>query len=344
MLTMRSPGVGSEGSRPSQIHVAITPRFGYRESVEFGIEIERLGFGGLWIPESSSRDAFITLAGIAARTERIELGTGIVNHFSRTPSALAQSAVSVSDAGGGRVFNLGLGSSTRMVIEGFHGIRFESTVERMRDAIQIIRLAVDARPVDFDGAIFKVHGFRLRDQPAPVRVFVAGLSPGMLALTGELADGWLPIWPSRRALAVLRQPMDEAARRAGRATPEVAAYIYTHVGDHIESSRAAIRRTLAWYMASGGPTYRKLYQSYGFGEVVEAVEAAWRAGDRERARALIPDAVIDDMCVIGDSSAAIEQLEGFRSLGVDIPVVRFPDEVDAAEALRMCAALARAPV
>lgn len=328
--------------KASDIHVAISPRIGYREAVELGAEVERLGLGGVWIPESSSRDAFVMLADIATRTERIELGTGIVNHFSRTPSALAQAAVTVSEAGGDRTFNLGLGSSTRVVIENFHGQPFQRTAQRMRETLEIVRLGAGGQPMEFDGEIFHLHGFRYREKPAPIRLFVAGLAPDMLAVTGEVADGWLPIWPSRQAIYVLREPVAAAARAAGRAMPIVAAYVYTHVGDDIDRSRRAIRRTLAWYMSSGGPTYNNLYRRYGFSEVVDAVEAAWRAGHRDRARALIPDAVIDDMCVVGDPSTALEQFESFRKLGIDIPVIRFPDEVDAESGLEMCAAIAGA--
>lgn len=326
------------------LHVAIGTVGHYRALIDLAVEVERLGFGGVWIPESSSRDAFVVLADIATRTRSLELGTGIVNHFSRTPSALAQAAITLSEAGGGRIVNLGLGASTRMVIQDFHGLPFQRTAQRMRETIDIVRKAAAGELLELEGDVFRVRGFSLRweGERGPVRLFVAGLAPGMLIVTGERADGWLPIWPSRRAMDVLREPVAAAAEAAGRPMPVVAAYIYTHVGPDVEASRRALRRSLAWYMAAGGRTYNNLYRRYGFGDTVDAVEEAWRKGDRDRARSLIPDAVIEDMCVVGDPATAPAQFASFQELGVDVPIVRFPDGVDSTQALAMVREIAAA--
>jgi probable F420-dependent oxidoreductase len=326
----------------SGVHVAISTGDAYGSIVESAVEAERLGFGGVWVPESVGRDAFVLLTDIACRTQRIQLGTGIVNHFSRSPAALAQAAMTLSEAADGRPVNLGLGASSRQVIERFHGMSYTKSAQRMRETIAIIRKAVAGESIDYHGSVFDIEGFRIPSETGPIRIFVAGLTPEMLAVVGEAADGWLPIWPSRRAMAKLLEPVDAAALKVGRPRPTVAAYIYTHLGPNLDQSRAPLRRSLAWYMTSAGSAYNALFRTYGYGDTVDAVEVAWGSGDHQAAAAVIPEKVIDDLCVLGEPATAPAQIELLRRQGVDVPVVRLPDGVGPSEGLQIWHELARA--
>src|SRR5262245_25441645 len=125
----------------SAVHVAIGSS-GRRSDVIGTAElVESLGYGGLWIPESLGRDAFSVLTEIALRTGRMELGTGVINPYSRTPSAIAEAVASLSEVAGGRRINLGLGASTKVVIEGFHGVPFVHPLVRMRQTVELVRKA-----------------------------------------------------------------------------------------------------------------------------------------------------------------------------------------------------------
>jgi probable F420-dependent oxidoreductase len=303
------------------------------DAVELAVEAERLGFGGAWVPEGAAgAEAFSTLTAVALRTERLALGTGIVNPFARTPSTLVQSIATVATCAPGRTLNIGLGASSRYVVENPHGTPFRQTVERTRETIAIVRAAITQKSVDFDGEVFHVRDVRFTPPPTgPVRLFVAGLGPRMLAMTGTDADGWLPIWPSRRSFDALRAPVAEAAAAAGRPMPEVAAYVYTNVGPDEEASVASLRRALAWYMVNAGAGYQAMFRRVGYGAVVDEVNAKWKAGDREGAREAVPREAVEDMCISGDPATVPAQIEAFHAAGIDTIVLQFPPDAGVPE-------------
>ncbi|MBO0688178.1 MAG: LLM class flavin-dependent oxidoreductase [Candidatus Dormibacteraeota bacterium] len=330
-------------TRLPDVHVALAG--GERSTlVDLAVEAERLGFGGVWVAEGPGRDAFSLLTEIALRTRRLALGTGIVNIYGRSPTVLAQAAASLAECAAGRAVHLGLGTASRILIEGAYGVPFERPLTRMRETLAIVRQALSGEPVRAQGAVFDVERLQLgipgRER---VRLFVAGLSRRMLRITGEEADGWLPIWPSRWAFQdVLAREVAGAAAGAGRPLPEVAAYVYTYVGEDTEQALTSLRRALAWYMVNAGPAYEHLFRRYGYGEVVDRVTAAWRAGDREGARASIPADVIRDLCLVGRTESIPAQLEGLRTLGIDHPVIRLPDDLGPGQAADMLRAIAGA--
>ena len=130
--------------RAADLHVALSTSYERGDIVSLGLAVEECGYGGLWLTELAARDAFSLLTEIALKTRRIELGTGIVNHYGRSPATLAQAAASLSEVLDGRPFNLGLGASSRAVIEGLHGLAYQRPYARMAEALQLIRLALAA--------------------------------------------------------------------------------------------------------------------------------------------------------------------------------------------------------
>jgi probable F420-dependent oxidoreductase len=338
-----SPG-GSSGLLRGDVHVALGTRTRSRaDIIDVGIAIDRLGFGGLWITESSGRDAFSLLTELAVRTSRVDLGTGIVNHYGRTPSTLAMAAASTAEIMPGRHFNLGLGASSRTVVEGFHGVPFDQPARRMAEAVDIIRAGISGEPMGCDGRIFKLDPrFRL-DIPGSgeVRILVAALSSAMLRVVGERADGWLPIWPSRTRFRPLIAQVEQAAAAVGRPRPWVASYLYAYIGNR-SAGAAVLRQSLARYVAASGAAYTELFRSYGYAAEVDAVLAAWARGDRKGTSAAISDDMLADFCVIGDGALAAGQLAEFRRGGIDTPIVRVPDGLEKAEMLAMIANLADA--
>ncbi|HEX8969015.1 MAG TPA: LLM class flavin-dependent oxidoreductase, partial [Chloroflexota bacterium] len=191
--------------RVADVHVSLSTGYARADLVDLALATEELGYGGLWLTELAGRDAFSVLTEVGLKTKRIQVGTGIVNHFGRSPFTLAQSAASLSEILGGRSVNLGLGASSRAVIERLHGLAFDRPFSRMAETLQLVRLALAGERLDFDGQVFHTRGFSLGVRPCgPVKLYVGGLAGPMLRVVGGLADGWLPILPSLRSFSRVR--------------------------------------------------------------------------------------------------------------------------------------------
>jgi F420-dependent oxidoreductase-like protein len=201
-------------------------------TIAFVQAADRLGYDVLWIAEVYGWDAFTVLTDIACHTERIKLGTGIINVFSRSPALIAQSAASLDHISGGR-FILGLGTSGHQVIEGWHGVKFERGVRRLRETAEIVRTILKRERVTFEGEIFQL-GMGLKLITHPVRdqipIYLATLTPAGIALAGEIADGWIPVFFSPRHWeTVLRPSLAKGAERAGRSLDELSICVYQTV-------------------------------------------------------------------------------------------------------------------
>ena len=167
------------------------------EDVDFVVEADRLGAHSVWVPEAWGQDALTPLGYLAARTSRIGLGSGIVQVGARTPANLAMSALSLQALSGGR-FLLGVGTSGPQVMEGWHGVRFPSPLSATRETVEIVRRVAAGEKLEHRGKVFELPlpggpGRPIRSMlpPAPVPVYIAALGPKNLALTGEIADGWI---------------------------------------------------------------------------------------------------------------------------------------------------------
>lgn len=307
------------------------------------LRAEHAGVRGAWFTEAVGRDVFTVLTSIALATERVELGTGIVNVFARTPTMIAQSAASVLEVMAGRRFNLGLGTSGKRLIENAYGVAFDRPVTRLAETVRVVdtifRQATTPEPM----TVMRTRSFPfgLAAERDRLRIFVAGLGPRSLRVTGELGDGWLPIWPSARHFGRLRSELDGYAIDAQRPLPVVAAYVYGAVGAS-GKDRRAVRDTLAWYVAANGTAYRRLFERYGYGEVVGGVAELWAAGRRDDARAAVPDTLLDDTALLGSAQNVLEQVRRLETSGVDRVVWRVPRQLPTPDVLAMIDDLAAA--
>src|SRR5213592_2793948 len=208
------------------------PGMSWREIRESAMLAEELGYSCLSMGESWGEDCLTSLAQLAAVTSRIRIGSSIVPVFARSPANLAMTALNLDRMSEGRFF-LGLGTSGRLVIEDLHGEKFRKPLTRMREYIDIIRKAARGERLDHDGTFFHTKRFQLRFTPyrPDLPIYIAALSPPSLRLTGEVADGWLPIFlaPSRMAAAVVE--LKAGAEAAGRTlryiviSPQVSIYV-----------------------------------------------------------------------------------------------------------------------
>ncbi|MFN3973679.1 MAG: LLM class flavin-dependent oxidoreductase [Dehalococcoidia bacterium] len=290
-------------------------------------EAEGLGYHSVWLGEAWGREIFTCLTALALGTSRIHLASGIVNIFSRSPALMAMGAATLDEVSGGR-FILGLGASGKIVIEQWHGTPFQHPLQRTREYIEIIRIALSGERVNYQGRFFRLQNFRLAFTPrrANLPIFVAAMGPQNLRLTGELADGCIPFLPSRsRFREVYLHPLEEGAKARGRSLKdvEVAPYIITAVSPDGAEARALARAHVAYYIGGMGIYYNNLVRRYGYVEEAEAIRQAWQQRDREKAARLVTDAMLDDMALSGTPSQCRERLEAYSQVGATIPVLAF---------------------
>ena len=291
----------------------------WRQIRDAAVLAEELGYSCISMGESWGEDALTSLAQLAAVTRRIRLGTSIVPVFARSPANLAMAALNLDRMSEGRFF-LGLGTSGRLVIEDLHGETFARPLTRMREYIDIIRKAARGERLDHDGELFHTKRFQLRLTPyrASLPIYIAALSPPSLRLTGELADGWLPIFlaPSRMAAAVAE--LKAAAEAAGRTLRDIAIspQVSIYVTDDVAAARDRERPHIAFYIGGMGVFYHAYMHRIGFGVEADRVRAAFLAKERDRAAALVTDEMVDAMTILGTPEQCRAQMQRFFAAGV----------------------------
>ncbi|MGH7904226.1 MAG: LLM class flavin-dependent oxidoreductase [Candidatus Dormibacteraceae bacterium] len=312
--------------------------------VAFASEADRLGYDRLWVPEAYGWDAFTTLAQLAGVTSRIGLGTGIVNVFSRSPALLGQSAAALDDLSGGR-FVLGLGTSGPKVVSGWHGVPYERGIARLRETVQIVRKVVARERLTHDGEVFRLDaGLKLTTHPrrAAIPVYLATLSPAGIALAGEIADGWLPVFfsPGRYASAI-RPHLVRGAEAAGRdlSTLSICPYQTVVVTGDRGAGRDAARPQLALYLGGMGTReknyYNALWRAYGYEEEARRIQDLYLAGERVAATRAVTDRMVDEVTVIGSAGECRERLAALEEVGVtELAIAVTVPGNDPAEVLR----------
>jgi probable F420-dependent oxidoreductase len=321
----------------SPLGLCLRPSYGGVYSIDamraHAVLADSLGYHSVWLAESWGQDAIPVLADVAASTRQITVGTAVLNVFSRSPSLLAMTAVTMSELYPRR-FILGLGTGTKALIEGWHGIPFDRPVSRLTDALRVVRAVTSGQAVDYHGATVTVSGYRLRvpaGQP-PGQVYVAALGQRGLALAAREADGWLPYLMSRAALPERVARIRQLAAGGGRGDggPAIAPLIVTCVDEDAGVAREQARRHIASYLGAMGPHYREFVAGNGYGDQVAAIAGAWHGGDRAAATRAVTDAMVEDIAVSGTPADCARQLGAWRAAGADLPILHFPSGTTAA--------------
>jgi len=307
---------------------------------------EDLGVESAWVAEAWGRDAFSMLTQLALATSKIQLGTAIVNVFSRTPAVLAMTFGTLDELSGGRAI-IGLGSSGVNVIEHWHGVPFEKPATRLREYVQVIDMIMRQERLNYDGKIFHLHrGFTMqfpthRDH---VPTYIASITPKSMAQTGEIADGWIPIyWPKDKIESGVAMIMEGAAKAGKtRADITVAPSIVMQITEAgtAEQIRMQARAPIAFYVGRMGTYYYEMLIRNGFEDEVNKIRAGWEARDPRAAAAGVSDRMLDQTAVVGPLERCKEDLDERRALGVDLPLIQMPGR-DAPEMGRILEALLR---
>ncbi|MEU4834934.1 LLM class F420-dependent oxidoreductase [Streptosporangium sp. NPDC023615] len=298
-------------------------------------EAERLGYESVWAAETYGTDPASLMAWIAGQTERIGLGTGVLQMSGRKPVVAAMTAATIDQVSGGRA-RLGVGVSGPQVVEGWHGERFDRPLARARDYLSVLRLALEGRPVSYAGETMTLplpggQGKELSLGVSPVQkhlpVYLGAMGPETTALAGELADGWLAIHFPPEHLAERMAHLRAGAARAGRDLDgfDVAPMILTLVDEDEELAFDMMRPMLALYLGGMGSRrtnfYNRLARSLGFEKEAEEIQEAFLAGRQGEAMSLLPDGLVDAMTMCGPPGKLRERVAAYREAGATSLVV-----------------------
>lgn len=308
---------------------------GFKEAAQRVVELEAAGIDIVVVAEAYSADAVSQLGYLAAKTSRVELGSGILPIYTRTPSLLAMTAVGLDFVSDGR-FTLGLGTSGPQVVEGFHGVAFDAPLGRTREVVQICRQIWRRERVDHDGRHYQLplpsdrgtglgKPLKLIDNPVRERIpiSIAALGPKNVELTAEIADGWQPVFFSPEKAADVWGPALAAgtAKRSPSLGPlDVMVGASLAIGDDVGERLAWVKPQLALYIGGMGAKGRNFYHDlatrYGFGDAADRIQELYLSGRKTEAVDAVPDELVRQTSLIGPPGFIAERVAAFAAAGV----------------------------
>jgi len=295
-------------------------------------EAESLGYDSAWTAEAYGSDAATILGWLAQGTERIRLGSAIFQMPARSAAMTAMTAATIDQLSGGRML-LGIGSSGPQVAEGWHGQRFARQLQRTREYIAVVRMALARERVQFKGETLELPlpdgpGKALKLTIAPVQeripIYLAAIGPKNTTLAAEIADGWIPTLFSPEHVGEFRPLLEEGFAAAGDGKSfddfDIAPSVNVFINDDLESARDAMRHYVALYVGGMGSRkqnfYNALVQRYGFEDAAREVQDLYLEGKKDEAAAAIPGELIDTVTLCGPRDHVREQLAVYRDAGV----------------------------
>jgi F420-dependent oxidoreductase-like protein len=321
------------------LFLAYWPWFTPDEQVALAVLADELGLDSVWISEAWGQDAVSVLGLLTGRTERIALGSGLMQIPARQPTAAAMAAASLDVLSGGR-FRLGLGVSGPQVSEGWYGVPFERPLRRTREYVEIVRMALARKTVRYDGREWTLplaegvgtglgRPLKLLARPVQERVpiYLGAVGPRAVEQTGAIADGWLPFMLDPADPSVLLEPLDRGLAAAGRtrADLDIAPCVAMALAEDLDTARDAVRPWLAFYLGAMGAPQKNFYVELaaraGHGEVARECQRRFLAGDRDAAAAALSDELIDAMAIATTPAGLDAKLAAFEAAGADTLVV-----------------------
>jgi F420-dependent oxidoreductase-like protein len=302
------------------------------DTLPFVKHAERVGVDSVWVAEAYGSDAVSVLGYLAASTTTIKLGSAIFQMPARTPACTAMTAMTLDALSGGRLL-LGVGLSGPQVVEGWHGVPYGRPLARTREYVEILR-KVFAReePLAYDGTVYQIPyqgadatglGKPLKSILHPVRseipIYLAAIGPKNVALAGEIADGWLPIFYAPEHEALFTAPLDEGLARSGRdrSAVDVAVQVPVALGDDVADCRDRLRPFFALYIGGMGAKGRNFYYDTAVRAGYEAdaakIQEHYLGGRRADAIAAVPDRLVDEFCLVGPADRIRDRLDAWKA-------------------------------
>ncbi len=305
--------------------------------VELGIDrirqAESMGYESVWTAEAYGSDAVTPATWILAKTEKIKVGTAIMQMPARTPACTAMTAMTLNQLSGGR-FILGLGASGPQVVEGWHGVAYGRPITRLKEYITIVRkIMAREAPVEFEGYHYNLPykgddatglGKPLKSilqADTSIPIYTASITPRGLEASAEVADGVFPVWMDPERFDVFEDSINKGLEKGGRkiADYDIAPFVTCVMGDDLDKCRMPIKANLALYVGGMGARDKNFYNDYakalGYEEAAAKIQDLYLAGKREEAMAAVPDELVDAVHLAGPAGRIKERLQVWKEAG-----------------------------
>ncbi|MDG1112894.1 MAG: LLM class F420-dependent oxidoreductase [Pseudomonadales bacterium] len=301
----------------------------WNELVDYTVAADTMGVDYVWSAEAWGMDAVVPLAYLAAKTQHIKLGTGIMQISSRVPPMIAMTAQSLRTVSNNR-FVLGLGVSGPQVVEGLHGASFAKPLSRLRECVDIIKLGLASERIAYEGKHYVLprpggegKPIRLSQPPqADLPIYLATLGPKAMEMTGELANGWLGTSFMPEQADIFLEPLLRGLAKSGRTLADIDVQVggSLEIDDDVERLIEARRPAMAFTLGGMGSAktnfYNDAFKRAGYAEAAEEVQALWVSGDKEAAIRAVPDEMVLKTNLIGTREMIVERIKAYAAAGV----------------------------
>ena len=279
--------------------------------------VSKTKIDSIWIPETWGMENFSMLGAVANNTNTQKIGSSIINIYSRSPSTIAMGSATIDTLSNGRLI-LGLGTSSVPIVEDFHGEKFENPVQRMKEYVEIIRLSLMKKQINYSGKIFDLKNFTLLIEPKrqSIPIYLAAINQKMVNLCWEIADG----------IIFYLRPLDEMQKTISKMQSQkkidVACQIITCISKDSEKAIQRAKKTVAFYI-SVGKIYRDFLSNNGFKNESNNIFEEFKKSGFKSNHELVTDSMLNSLCISGSPEEAKIQLEKFRNTGIDLPIIQF---------------------
>ena len=271
----------------------------------------------IWIPETWGMENFSMLSASSSVNNFSKIGSSIINIYSRSPAQIAMGAATVDTISNGRLI-LGLGTSSKPIIENFHGTKFVNPLQRMREYVEIIRLCMSGEKINYTGQLFALENFSLLIKPSRrnIPIYLAAVNQKMIELTWEIGDGVIFYLRPKNEIKVTLKKMQ--AKRKIDSTLQ----IITCVDKNSEKAVERAKKTIAFYI-SVGEIYRNFLANNGYKNEIENIYDEYIKSGLKNNYNSVPDRMVKDLCICGTPNEASQQLNEFQETGIDLPIIQF---------------------
>lgn len=270
----------------------------------------------VWIPETWGMEDFAMLSAISSRTKS-KIGSSIINIYSRSPSLIAMGAATIDTISNQRLI-LGLGTSSVPIIQGLHGYAFERPLQRMKETVEIVRLALSGKKIDYSGQIFSLKGFTLLIKPPRpvIPIYIAAINQKMTELTWRIADGVIFYL---RPISEMKSTISKMQKKR---TIDVACQLISSVSENGEQAKERVRKTLAFYI-SVGEIYRKFLAENGFKKETDDIYGEYQKSGFKSNHEMVSDHMLESLTISGTPQECKKQLKKFYNAGITHPIMQF---------------------
>ena len=301
----------------SRLSYSLGSLLSIEEVLECSRKLNKIKPEVMWIPETWGMENF-SMMGLASKENTFSgIGSSIINIYSRSPSLIAMGASTIDIISNGRLI-LGLGTSSVPIVEDFHGNSFESPVQRMKEYVEIIRMALQGQKINYSGKIFSLKDFSLLTKPVrkEIPIYLAAINHKMVEMTWDIADGVIfylrPKNEMKNTISIMQK----------RKKIDTTLQIITCIHEDDEKARNRAKKTLSFYIAVG-KIYREFLQSTGYSDETQIIYDEYKKGGLNGLEKFVSEKMLDDLCIAGTPDIAIKKLNSFREIGIDLPIIQF---------------------